>query len=86
MRGERLLSSISPKLRQICIDGIGFYDRKCNNTFIKRILLEACFPNPVKRMLKDIGVETTKQIGKGYLSYPLPPKAKEVHFKILNRI
>ena len=79
---------VSPELRQLCINGLDFCDFKCTNKVIRNILLEEYYPNPIKRryILKEFEVEKIRKIRKNYISLPLPPKIKELNFKILNEI
>uniref|UniRef100_A0A9J8APK5 Reverse transcriptase domain-containing protein n=1 Tax=Cyprinus carpio carpio TaxID=630221 RepID=A0A9J8APK5_CYPCA len=88
VREDTRYSAVSPVLSQFCIEGLDFCDFKCNNKVIKNLLIKKYYPNPVKRfyILKDFEVEKIKKIRKNYISFPLPPKVKEVNFKILNEI
>lgn len=80
--------SITPKLPELFIEGLCFTESKCNNAFLRAVLSDKLFPIPVRRkILSPILSNTdTKFIRTGFLSYPLLPKMKEVHFKTINNI
>ncbi|MEQ2264156.1 hypothetical protein XENORESO_020969 [Xenotaenia resolanae] len=83
-----LYSNITPNLKQLCTDGVPFSDSRCNNTFLRSHLLHYYAPNPVRRkyILKDFKEEDIKKIRIKFMSSPVPPKAKEILFKIINNI
>lgn len=81
-------SGVSPGLRQLCIAGVEFDDSRFTNKVIRNILINEICPNPVKRnyILKEFESMEVKAIRKKYISLPLSPKVKEVHFKIINEV
>lgn len=83
-----IYSDISPKLRQLYINGIRFCDVKCNNKFLRSSLRSLYSSNLLRRnyILKDFQREEIEKIRTDYIAFPIPPKGKEVQFKILNKI
>ncbi len=71
------------------IDGIDFFGSKCTNRIIPSILLKDFYPNAVQRacVLKDFQAKEVKKKKKlRYIPLALPPKVKEISFKILHSI
>lgn len=81
-------SKILPKMRPLCIQGTDLHGEKCTNKFLRHIFLQQLYPNSIKRkyVLQDYKENEIQKIRKSYISYPLPPKVKELNFKILNEI
>lgn len=81
-------SKVSPELRQLSLEGHDFCNKKCSNRVTRKLISQVLYPNPIRReyVLKDFDRNEVKKIRKNYLSYPLPPKVKEVCFKIINEI
>uniref|UniRef100_A0A3B1J8J0 Reverse transcriptase domain-containing protein n=1 Tax=Astyanax mexicanus TaxID=7994 RepID=A0A3B1J8J0_ASTMX len=81
-------SKTSPALSQLYIEDTDFNSEKMTNRFIRRVLQKELYPGQVKRqyIVNDYGLDIIYKIRTKYIYFPLPPKVKEVHFKILNDI
>lgn len=68
----------------LIIDDHQFKGKTCNNKFLRTILTKQLFPSQLKRkyLFKDYNSRFLTK----YLSFPIPLKAKEIHFKVLNAI
>ncbi|KAK2840935.1 hypothetical protein Q7C36_012514 [Tachysurus vachellii] len=66
VREDILFSKVSPELRQLSLEGCDFCDKKCTNRVIRKLILHAYYPNPIKRdyMLKDFDNSEIKKIRK----------------------
>ena len=87
-KGMLTYSVIIPQEPSLFIEGETFPDKKCNNKFIRTALNSICFPSPLKRkhIFQKFTKNDIKKIRTNYLSFPVPPKVKEVHFKMLYEI
>lgn len=81
-------SRIIPKVQELIIENVSFVDRKCSNKFLRDCLIHQCFPGPVLRnyIFRHYEKKEVCKIRTNFLSFPVNPKCKEVHFKILNHI
>ena len=75
-------------MRSLFVEGISLGSKLFSNKFIRNILTGHYYPHQLKRkyVLRDYSVVEARKIRKQYLSYPIPHKAKEIAFKILNDI
>ena len=64
-----------------------FFDKKCNK-FIRQILTDELYSKQYSRTqdLKDYDSVKLKKLRTEYLKYPILPKSKEIHFKVINNI
>ena len=64
-----------------------FFDKKCNK-FIRQILTDELYSKQYSRTqdLKDYDSVKVKKLRTEYLKYPILPKSKEIHFKVINNI
>nr|XP_054602977.1 uncharacterized protein LOC129164962 isoform X1 [Nothobranchius furzeri] len=78
----------NPRLKILAVDGIEIFNKKCNNIFLRNKLNKTFYPNPILRfsLLHNFSKGEIKVLRANYLKFSLPPKYKEVHFKILNDI
>uniref|UniRef100_A0A3B3HKX7 Reverse transcriptase domain-containing protein n=1 Tax=Oryzias latipes TaxID=8090 RepID=A0A3B3HKX7_ORYLA len=79
-------NEIKPQLSELKINNIPLKDKKCNNKLITLTFKQLIFCNFSINNRCDL--ETT-QMNKSfslYTKYPLPPKMKETHFKIISKI
>lgn len=83
-----IYSNTAPIMRTLCIEDINVCSKQFTNKFIRKVLINQLYPGQVKRnyILKEFGEDVARKIRKRYLDYPVFPKAKEVTFKILNKI
>ena len=81
-------SNVMSEMRPLCVEGISLNSKQFTNKFVRNILCTKYYPFQLKRkyILRDYSNEEARKIRKQFLSFPLPPKAKEVTFKILNYI
>lgn len=81
-------SVVTPAVSSLIIYNYNFLDTKCDNKVLRHAMNSECFPIPVKRNLlsPDFSPRQTKTVRSRYLSFPLLPKTKEVHFKTINDI
>lgn len=81
-------SSVIPALPTLFIGNYNILDIKCNNLNLRSTLTTECFPLPVRRKVfcSNMSKKECAIIRCRYLSFPLLPKMKEVHFKTLNDI
>uniref|UniRef100_A0A1A7XB67 Reverse transcriptase domain-containing protein n=2 Tax=Iconisemion striatum TaxID=60296 RepID=A0A1A7XB67_9TELE len=88
LKGFLLYTHLVPQMPVLMVQDCPFVDKKCNNKFLRTVLTNATFPLPLRR--RELEQKFTSQIVKSircnYLKFPIPPKAKEVHFKILNDV
>nr|XP_017212910.1 uncharacterized protein LOC103911478 [Danio rerio]XP_017212911.1 uncharacterized protein LOC103911479 [Danio rerio] len=88
VKGIVQYSSVIPTLVDLFINNYSFLDIKRNNKVLRSLLTKEYFPLPVKRKVlsERFSKANTIDIRKRYLSFPLLPKMKEVHFKTINDI
>lgn len=79
---------VAPRLNQLHMERISFTDKRITNIFIRVLLTKDIFPNQIQKqyILHMFGVEKVNNIRTKYSSYPVPPKIKELQFKIVNEI
>lgn len=88
MTQQLVIHSNVSEMRSLCVEGISLGSKLFSNKFIRNVLTSHYYPCQLKRkyVLSDYSVVEAKKIRKRYMSYPIPHKAKEVVFKILNDI
>ncbi len=88
VKGIIKYSSITPVLASLSIDNHNFLGNKCNNKIFRSLMTNQCFSLPVKRkiLLPKFSKPYTVKIRNRYVSFPLFPKMKEIHFKTINDI
>lgn len=88
IKGTLMYIPITPKLLTLSINNQPLLEKKCNNKFLRSTLTKEFFPFSLKRkhMLKEYSTLDAKRIRCKFLSFPISPKAKEVHFKTINDI
>ena len=88
MTQQLVVHSNVQEMRSLCVEGVNLASNQCSNKFLRSILTAQLYPYQLKRkyVLRDYNEVEVKKIRKQYLSYPIPHKAKEVTFKILNDI
>ncbi len=79
---------ITPQQGSLAIKGMLIMDKKCNNHFIRSCLAENLFPGRQNRndILHKFDQKSTNKLRTMFLKFPIPPKTKETHFKIMNDI
>ena len=79
---------IMPQLAPLSLQGISVLDKKCNNKFIRNCLSGTLFPNKQNKndILHKFDKKSIDKLRTMYLTFPIPPKTKETHFKIMNNI
>lgn len=72
----------------VAVEGISLGSKQCSNKFIRSVLTTKYHLYQLKRdyIVHDFSRVETKRIRKGFLSFPVLHKAKEVTFKIFNDI
>lgn len=77
-----------PRLPIPMIHGISIVDKKCCNSFIRKCLTDELFPGLQNKndILFKFNKSTVSKLRTMYLSFPIAPKIKETHFKIMNDI
>ncbi|XP_013880610.1 uncharacterized protein LOC106529676 [Austrofundulus limnaeus] len=85
---NNLSNSSSPRLHKIKIDYVDIVDKKCNNKFLSQYLINTIYPGKTRNTLtlQNFDIAIISKIRTKYLKFPIPPKFKEVHFKMLNNI
>lgn len=85
---QLVLQSKVFQLRPLSVEGINLGSKSFSNKFVRTLLTNLLYPCQLKRkyVLSEYSVIEARLIRKRYLSYPIPHKAKEVAFKILNDI
>lgn len=79
---------IIPQLASLSIQGILILDKKCNNNLIRTCVTGIMFPGRQNKndILHKFNKKSIDKIRTMYLTFPIPPKVKETHFKIMNNI
>lgn len=85
---NNLDQSQNPRLHQTKINGINFRDKKCNNRLLRKLLSDELFPGSSKRRyyFKNLNKQEIQSIRTNFFTFPIPPKWKEIHFKMVNEI
>ncbi len=88
MTQQLVVHSNVSEMRSLCVEGISLGSKLFSNKFIRNVLTTHYYPCQPKRkyVLSEYSVVEARKLRKRYLSYPIPHKAKEVTFKILNDI
>lgn len=88
MKSSLSYSEVKPVLPALYIGDFQFKSDSCTNKYIRQVILKTCYPCQVKRNKLDhmFDKNTVTYLRTAYLKFPVPPKAKEIHFKILNEI
>ena len=74
-------------MRSFCVEGVSLGSKQFSNKSIRNVLNTQYYPCQLRKyVLRDYNDIEARKIRKRYLSYPIPHKAKEVTFKILNDI
>ncbi|XP_054865756.1 uncharacterized protein LOC129348729 [Amphiprion ocellaris] len=81
-----LYSPIKTCLTSLAIDHINLLDKKCNNKWVSRTFNQLHFCNFNCDTRQDLKSSFKKKTFIFYLSYPVTPKMKETHFKIISGI
>uniref|UniRef100_A0A8C6K9W5 Reverse transcriptase domain-containing protein n=1 Tax=Nothobranchius furzeri TaxID=105023 RepID=A0A8C6K9W5_NOTFU len=78
----------TPNLHKIKLDGLDLVDGKCNNQFLRKYLINTLYPGRTKHSLifRDYNKSEISLIRTKYLTFPIPPKFKEVHFRTTKNI
>ncbi|XP_013856001.1 uncharacterized protein LOC106511813 [Austrofundulus limnaeus] len=76
------------KLPSLLIDNKNLLDSKINNITIRLIFNEKLHPLSFCRnsILNSFSKENAAQLRGNFYKFPIPPKVKEIHFKIVNGI
>lgn len=71
-----------------CLGELSIRDHKCNNKYTISVFIDRIHPNIIKSyyIFKDCNTKEVKEMRMSYLAFPSLPKAKELHFKIINDI
>lgn len=78
-------STIIAKILDLKLGKVNFADEKCINKFIRNCLMQESYPGPIRRnyIFQHLNRKLVNEFRCKYLLFPLPPKYKEVDFKIL---
>ncbi len=76
-------STVIPKILDLKLGITNFVDKKCK--FVRNCLVQESYPGPIRRdyIFQHLNRKSVNEFRCKYLLFPLPPKYKEVHFKIL---
>ena len=79
---------IQPPLASLSIQGILILDKYCNNYLMRNCLTEKIFPGRQNKnkILNKFDKNSVDRLRTMYLTFPIPPKMKETHLKIMNNI
>lgn len=88
MASDLLKNKIKPSLPSLMLNGYRLNDFKLTNFVLRNILNKEIFPNPSSRnsILNFFSKKDTQILRSKFYKFPIAPKIKENHFKILNRI
>lgn len=88
IKGILQYSSVIPTPLELFVEKYNFLDENCNNKVLRSLITKEYFPLPVKRknLSSRFSIADTIKVRTRYLSFPLLPKMKEVHFKTINDI
>ncbi len=88
IQGMLTYSRIIPQIPSLMINDCSFLDKKCNNKILRNGFTATYFSSSLRRsfLFKEFSKEAVVKIRTSYISFPVLPKAKEVHFKMLNDI
>ena len=82
-----LLGPWQPSMPTLRIGNVNLLDKKCNGKLISRVFKQTVFGDFNSYSLQDnIEASLKKQALSFYMSYPVLPKVKETHFKIVSGI
>ena len=79
----------TPKLHKTIINNLNFTDKKCNNMVLRKLIIDEIYPGLSKRTYlfkRNFSKQEIRSIRTTFLKFPIPPKFKEIHFKIVNEI
>lgn len=82
-------SKVTAVLPSLFVGDIEFENKQvCTNKYLRQVIIQSCYPYQILRNKLDhtFDKDTVKYFRTAYLRCPLPPKAKETHFKIINAI
>ena len=82
------LSNANPQLPELLVNGFPLTNLNVPNHTIRKIFVNELYPYLTNRnsVLKHFSKEDSEKLRTKYLKFPIAPKVKEVHFKILNGI
>lgn len=88
IKGILMYTPVTHKLFTLSTGGCSFLEKTCNNKFLSSTLSKEYFPLSLERkhILQEYSTLIGKRIRCRFFSFPIPPKAKEVHFKTINDI
>ena len=81
-------SNVNPTLASLLINGYNITDLKLPNITIRHTLVKELYPFSSNRIsiLQFFSKKEAESLRSKFFKFPIAPKAKEVHFKILNRV
>ncbi len=81
-------NNVTPCLPQLLVNGVSITDINLSNTVIRNVFVNELYPLSLNKNIVfqyfskvEVNILRTK-----YLKFPVAPKAKEVHFKILHGV
>ncbi len=91
MRNTMLYSRIRPipTLQNLVINNCKLYESKCSNKFINQVLKSKVFPYCNRGLCVQVQYMKTLWMDKSHFKFtkwPISPKVKETHFKIIYKI
>lgn len=83
-----LQSDINPTLPSLLVDGHNISNPKLPNIAIRQAFIKELSPYSSNRnsILRFFSKEEAVKLRAKFFKFPIPPKAKEVHFKTVNEI
>lgn len=88
MSSNLLQSNINPNLPSLLVNGHNLNSLKLPNVTIRQIFIKELYPFSTNRnsILQLFSKKEAENLRAKFFKYPIAPKMKEVHFKILNGI
>lgn len=85
-----MYANVKAVLPNLVIEECNLYDRKCNNTLISTVLKSRVFHDYYRgvhiQVSESITLSITDKAFSKYIKWPVSPKVKETHFKIINKM
>ena len=81
-------NNVNPTLPSLLINGHNLTDQKIRNVMIRQLFVQELYPYLSNRLsiLQFFSKKEAENLKSKFFKFPIAPKAKEVHFKILNKV
>lgn len=90
IKSALMYGDIETALPVLVIEDYGLLDKKCNNKFISAVFKSRSFNDYHRGLYSDtsqsLSLSTLEKAHSNYIKWPIPPKVKETHFKLINKI